>query len=138
MSSNFDVDFLDFIQSCDDAVEEVKNAPKQPKKRPPRLNHSFNKVEPKKPLKKVNMNLDKDGTLLKSWIEQQINKDDVFIKDEYFDYAEANNISHSKANRLLLEITEALGLTVAYATKYYQRTYKALQRIHYNAPFYKN
>lgn len=88
-------------------------------------------------VKNVKMELDSDGQLLKKWILRKMKKECVFIKNECMDYAMKNNISKSKAEKLIKTITENLGLTKNYATKLSTDLYPALNRIHYNGVYYK-
>lgn len=132
-----DKDYLDFVSELNDFVrEEEKNQAKKPKEKF-EIPAYFIKTKDKPVIKDVKMNLDSDGQLLKRWILRKVKKEYVFIKNEYMDYAIKNNISKAKAEKLLNEITESLGLTKDWKVNFLEEQYPALKRTYSNAVFYK-
>ena len=132
-----DKDYLDFVNELNDFVkEEEKNQAKIPKEKF-EIPSYFIKTKDKPVLQDVKMNLDSDGQLLKRWIVRKVKKEQVFIKNEYMDYATENNIPKAKAERLLKEIAENLGLTKDWRTNSLAIQYPALERTYSSAVFYK-
>ena len=130
-------DYLDFISELNDFVrEEEKNQAKKPKEKF-EIPSYFIKTKDKPVLQDVKMNLDSDGQVLKRWILRKVKKEQVFIKNEYMDYAIEHNISKAKAERLLQEITQTLGLVKDWKVNFLESQYPALKRTYSNAVFYK-
>ena len=130
-------DYLDFINDLNGFVREENRKQKENKNDKFDAASYFRKPKDEPTVKDVKMDLDSDGQLLKKWVLRKIKKEHVFIKNEYMDYAIKNNVSKTKAEKLLKDITEDLGLTKNYVTKFSIGLYPALNRIHYNAIYYK-
>ena len=125
----------DFLNELNDFMKEEAKKPKKHEEFETPSYFIKQKEEPT--VKDIKMDLDNDGRLLKNWILRKVKKEQVFIKNEYMDYALKNNISKAKAEKLLKEITETLGLTKYWVTKLSAKQYPALKRTYSNAVYYK-
>ena len=130
MAANFIDDLSDFMK------EETKKqrAKKNEKFEIPSY---FIKAKDEPTIKDIEMNLDSEGQLLKKWVLRKVKKEHVVIKNEYMDYAAKNNVSKTKAERLLEDITENLKLTKYWVTNFSTKQYPALKRTYINAVYYR-
>lgn len=126
-----------FIDDLNDFVKEETKKQRAKKNEKFEIPSYFIKAKEEPTIKDIEMDLDNDGRLLKKWMLRKIKKEQVFIKNEYMDYATKKSISKTKAEKLLKDITEKLGLTKYWVTNLSEKQYPALKRAYTNAVYYK-